>query len=202
MCPGGHIVPAMTAPDEMVINGMSASKRNSPYANSGMVVEIRLEDMPDFDKYGALTALKYQKELEQTCFKNSGKHIIAPAQRLTDFINKRISFDLPQCSYLPGIISAPLHFILPPQISDRLREGFKIFGKWAKGYITEEAVIVGVETRTSAPVRIPRNAQTLQHIRIKGLFPCGEGAGYGGGIVSSAIDGERCAEMVYNTNTN
>lgn len=196
VCPGGIIVPSMTNSDEMVVNGMSSSKRNSPFANSGMVVEIRLEDIPNFEEYGVLAGLMYQKELERNCFKNAGKHIVAPAQRLTDFVSGRLSYDLPECSYLPGIISAPLHFILPLEISGRLRDAFKLFGKQAKGYLTADAVVTGLESRTSSPVRIPRDSQTLQHVQIKGLYPCGEGSGYAGGITSSAIDGERCAEMV------
>jgi hypothetical protein len=196
MCPGGHIVPSMTDAGEMVVNGMSSSKRNSPFANSGMVVEIRLEDIPEVDKYGALAGLIYQKDVEQNCFRNCGEHIVAPAQRLTDFVSGRFSSDLPKCSYLPTIISAPLHSILPPEISGRLRDGFRLFGGRAKGFLTEEAVVLGVESRTSSPVRIPRDPDSLQHVQIKGLFPCGEGAGFAGGIASSAIDGERCAEKI------
>ena len=197
MCPGGFIVPSMTDIDEIVVNGMSPANRNSPFANSGMVVEIRLEDIPNIDKHGALAGLIYQKELEHNCFQNGKTNIIAPAQRLPDFVNGRLSYYLPKCSYLPGIFSAPLHLILPTEISDRLRDGFKQFGKWVKGYITDDAIVVGVETRTSSPVRIPRDPQTLQHTQIQGLFPCGEGSGYAGGITSSAVDGERCAEMVW-----
>ena len=196
MCPGGFIVPSMTENEQIVVNGMSPANRNSPFANSGMVVEIKLEDIPGIDKYGELAGLIYQNELEKNCFQNGGNNIIAPAQRLTDFIKGKLSFDLPKCSYLPGVVSAPLHIILPSEISGRLREGFKCFGQWAKGYLDEDAVVVGVESRTSSPIRIPRNPETLQHIQIVNLFPCGEGAGYAGGIVSSAIDGERCAEMV------
>ncbi len=195
MCPGGFIVPAMTGPDEMVVNGMSPSGRNSPYANSGMVVEIRPEDLTAFQQYGPLAGLMFQREVERTCYVNGGKSVIAPAQRLTDFVNGRLSFDLPECSYVPGTISAPLHFILPPMISDRLREGFSSFGKWAKGFLTPEAIVLGTESRTSSPVRIPRDPITYQHVQIKGLFPCGEGAGYAGGIASSALDGEKCATM-------
>ncbi len=197
MCPGGFIVPAMTGPNEMVVNGMSPSKRNSPFANSGMVVEIRPEDIPaEFKKKGVLAGLEYQKEVERLCYINGGRNLIAPAQRLTDFVESRLSFDLPETSYVPGTIASPLHFILPKDISFRLQEGFKQFGKWANGFIDEEAVILGTESRTSSPVRVPRDPQTLQHIQIKGLFPCGEGAGYAGGIVSSAIDGEKCADAV------
>lgn len=196
MCPGGFIVPAMTGPDEMVVNGMSPSGRNSSYANSGMVVEIRPEDLVGYQKYGPLAGLVFQREVERNCFVNGGNNVIAPAQRLTDFVNGRLSFDLPECSYIPGTISSPLHFILPSIISDRLREGFSTFGKWAKGYLTPEAIVLGTESRTSSPIRIPRDPITYQHVQIKGLFPCGEGAGYAGGIASSALDGEKCATMV------
>ncbi len=196
MCPGGFIVPAMTGPDEMVVNGMSASGRNSPFANSGMVVEIRPEDLKGYQNYGALAGLVFQKEVEKNCYVNGGNNIIAPAQRLTDFVNGRLSYDLPENSYIPGTVSAPLHFILPQIISERLREGFSTFGKWAKGFLTPDAIVVGTESRTSSPVRIPRDPFTYQHVQIKGLFPCGEGAGYAGGIASSAMDGEKCAEMV------
>ncbi|WP_430934535.1 NAD(P)/FAD-dependent oxidoreductase [Saccharicrinis sp. 156] len=197
MCPGGFIVPAMTGENEMVVNGMSPSKRNSPYANSGMVVEIRPEDIPEeFKKHGVLAGLEYQKEVERLCYINGGKNLIAPAQRLTDFVDSRLSFDLPPTSYVPGTIASPLHFVLPDGISHRLQEGFVQFGKWAKGFLDEEAIILGTESRTSSPVRIPRDPMTLQHVQIKGLFPCGEGAGYAGGIASSAIDGEKCADAV------
>ena len=196
MCPGGYIVPAATRDGEMVVNGMSASTRNSPYANSGIVVEIRREDIHGFDQFGTLAGLMYQRDVEQNCFTNGGANIIAPAQRLTDFVNRRLSFDLPECSYIPGVVSAPLHFILPPPITERLIEGFKMFGRWAKGFLTDEAIVLGTESRTSSPVRIPRDKETLMHTEIQGLFPCGEGSGYAGGIVSSAVDGERCAEEV------
>lgn len=195
MCPGGFIVPAMTGPEEMVVNGMSASGRNSPFANSGMVVEIRPEDLDGYKKFGPLAGLVFQREVERNCYVNGGENVIAPAQRLTDFVNGRLSFDLPDCSYVPGTISSPLHFILPQIISGRLREGFASFGKWAKGYLTPDAIVLGTESRTSSPVRIPRDPVTCQHVQIKGLFPCGEGAGYAGGIASSALDGEKCATM-------
>jgi hypothetical protein len=195
MCPGGIIVPAMTGPGEMVVNGMSASGRNSPFANSGMVVEIHPEDLPDHQQYGALAGLVFQKEVEQLCYINGGKNVIAPGQVLTDFVNGRLSGDLPPTSYIPGALASPLHFVLPELISGRLREGFKMFGKWAKGFLTDEAVVLGTESRTSSPVRIPRDPETLQHVQLKGLYPCGEGAGYAGGIASSALDGERCAVM-------
>lgn len=196
MCPGGFIVPAMTGPDQMVVNGMSPSKRSSPFANSGMVVEIRPEDLGDYRKHGVLGGLMFQKEVERMCYINGGKGVIAPAQGLEDFARGRLSFDLPDCSYVPGLVSSPMHFILPEHISKRLQEGFKQFGRWADGYMTNEAVVLGTESRTSSPVRIPRNPLTFEHVQIKGLFPCGEGAGYAGGIASSAIDGEKCAEMV------
>ncbi len=197
MCPGGFIVPAMTGENEMVVNGMSPSKRNSPFANSGMVVEIRPEDIPnEFKKHGVLAGLEFQKEVERLCYINGGKNLIAPAQRLTDFVNSKLSFDLPPTSYVPGTIASPLHFVLPEHIGKRLQGGFKQFGKWAKGFIDDEAIILGTESRTSSPVRIPRDPMTLQHTQINGLFPCGEGAGYAGGIASSAIDGEKCADAV------
>lgn len=197
MCPGGFIVPAMTGENEMVVNGMSPAKRNSPFANSGMVVEIKPEDIPDeFKKHGVLAGLEYQKEVERLCYINGGSNLVAPAQRLTDFVESRLSFDLPETSYLPGTIASPLHFVLPDAITTRLQGGFKQFGIWAKGFIEEEAIVLGVESRTSSPVRIPRDTITFQHVQIKGLFPCGEGAGYAGGIASSAIDGEKCADAV------
>ncbi|SMO78379.1 hypothetical protein SAMN06265379_107157 [Saccharicrinis carchari] len=197
MCPGGFIVPAMTGENEMVVNGMSPSKRNSPYANSGIVVEVRPQDIPDeYKKNGVLAGLAYQKEVERLCYINGGKNLIAPAQRLADFVDSRLSFDLPSTSYVPGTISSPLHMVLPEAISRRLQGGFIEFGKWAKGFLDPEAIILGTESRTSSPVRIPRHPLTLQHVQIRGLFPCGEGAGYAGGIASSAIDGEKCAEAV------
>jgi uncharacterized FAD-dependent dehydrogenase len=197
MCPGGHIVPASTGNKELVVNGMSASKRNSPYANSGILVEIRPEDLTEWQQYGALAGLRFQQYVEELAFNNNGgQGQKAPAQRLADFVKGTLSPDLPECSYLPGIISSPLHFWLPDMIAKRLREGFKHFDRKMKGYLTNQAVIVGVESRSSSPVRIPRNPDTLEHIEIKGLYPCGEGAGYAGGITSSAMDGENCAEKV------
>jgi hypothetical protein len=193
MCPGGFIVPAMTGPDEMVVNGMSPSKRNSPFANSGMVVEIKPDDLGEYQKYGVLAGLQFQQEVEKICFINGGPGIVAPAQRLTDFVEGRVSFDLPQSSYVPGTVSAPLHFILPESLTRRLRKGFAFFGKRAKGFLSDEAIVIATESRTSAPLRIPRDKETFQHVSIKGLFPCGEGAGYAGGIASSALDGEKCA---------
>ena len=196
MCPGGFIVPAMTGPNEMVVNGMSPSGRNSPFANSGMVVEIRPEDLGEYRQHGEMAGLYYQQELERICYINAGGSAKAPAQGLADFVKGQLSYDLAPCSYVPGLISSPLHFLMPKEISYRLQEGFKQFGQYAKGFVTNDAVVVGTESRTSSPVRIPRNPSTMQHTEIAALFPCGEGAGYAGGIASSAIDGERCAEAV------
>lgn len=198
MCPGGCIVPAGSAEKEVVVNGMSVSKRNSPFANSGIVVEIRPEDIPaDFQSYGALAGLKFQQYVENLAFlNNGGQGRVAPAQRLGDFVKGKLSADLPECSYLPGLISSPLHFWLPDSISSRLREGFKKFDRKMRGFVTNEAVVVGVESRSSSAVRIPRNSETGQHPDISGLFPCGEGSGYSGGITSSAIDGENIAVKV------
>ncbi|MGB5229596.1 MAG: FAD-binding protein [Eudoraea sp.] len=194
MCPGGFIVPAATSPGEVVVNGMSPSKRNNLFANSGIVVEINVEeDLPKYEKYGVLKGLEYQKDLERLAFTSGGRTQTAPAQRLTDFVEGILSSDLNPTSYQPGLKSAPLHSLLPRSIGSRLRTGFAEFGKKMKGYYTSEANIVGVESRTSSPVNIPRNEQ-LEHPEIKGLFPCGEGGGYAGGIVSAAMDGERCAE--------
>ena len=194
MCPGGFIVPAATAEGEVVVNGMSPSKRNNLYANSGIVVEINVEqDIPKYDHFGALKGLEYQKDLEKLAYTAGGRSQTAPAQRLTDFVEGKLSVDLNDTSYQPGLKSAPLHSLLPKLIGSRLRTGFKAFGDKMHGYYTAEANIVGVESRTSSPVNIPRNEQ-LEHPQIKGLFPCGEGGGYAGGIVSAAMDGERCAE--------
>ena len=194
MCPGGFIVPAATAPGEVVVNGMSPSKRNNLFANSGIVVEINVdEDIPKYEKFGVLKGLEYQKALERLAFTAGGRSQVAPAQRLTDFVEGNLSTDLNTTSYQPGLKSAPLHSLLPKLIGSRLRAGFSEFGKKMNGYYTAEANIVGVESRTSSPVTIPRN-EKLEHIEIEGLFPCGEGGGYAGGIVSAAMDGERCAE--------
>jgi uncharacterized protein len=198
MCPGGHIVPAGSGSNEIVVNGMSASQRNSPFANSGIVVEIRPEDIPaEFQEFGALAGLKFQQYVENLAYKNNGGlGQVAPAQRLGDFVKGRLSADLPECSYLPGLISSPLHFWLPEHISSRLREGFKKFDRKMHGYLTNDAVVVGVESRSSASVRIPRNPETGQHPVVAGLFPAGEGSGYSGGITSSAVDGENTALKV------
>lgn len=196
MCPGGYIVPSATADMEMVVNGMSSSNRHTAFANSGMVVEVRPEDLGAYSSHGALAGLVYQEELERMAFQNGGKGQIAPAQRLTDFVKGRLSGSLPVSSYIPGLLTSPVHFWLPDAISQRLRKAFVEFDKRMRGYMTGEALVVGVESRSSSPIRIPRNSETLQHIQIAGLFPCGEGAGYAGGIVSSAMDGENVAEKV------
>ena len=198
MCPGGRIVPAGSGNEEIVVNGMSASKRNSPYANSGMVVEIRPEDIPEeFKEFGAIAGLKYQQSIENMAYKNNGGlGQTAPAQRMVDFVKGRVSSDLPDCSYMPGLISSPIHFWLPDFISTRLQEAFRKFDRKMHGYLTNDAVIVGVETRSSAAVRIPRDPETGCHPQIAGLFPAGEGSGYSGGITSSAIDGENAALAV------
>jgi len=198
MCPGGHIVPAGSGQGEIVVNGMSTSQRNSPYANSGIVVEIRPEDIPEeYQQYGVLAGLKFQQSVEKMAFiNNGGQGQVAPAQRLGDFVRGKLSADLPESSYLPGLISAPLHFLLPANIASRLREGFKKFDRKMQGFVTNDAVVVGVETRSSAAVRIPRNSETGQHPDITGLFPAGEGSGYSGGITSSAVDGENAALSV------
>ena len=212
MCPGGAVVPAASGPEQIVVNGMSASHRNSRWSNSGMVVEIRPEDISligngqvtndnsasTFDIQHSTThplaMLHFQEQLEQQCWMQGNRRQTAPAQRMVDFTRKKLSYDLPSSSYSPGLISSPLHFWMPEFISSRLQRGFEHFGRTSRGFLTNEATVIGVETRTSAPVRIIRDRETLQHITVGGLFPCGEGAGYAGGIVSAAIDGERCAE--------
>lgn len=196
MCPGGFIVPAATAPNELVVNGMSPSMRNSKYANSGMVVQINIEDLSDYKEDGVMAGLKYQQYLEQMAFNNGGVGQTAPAQRMVDFVRGKVSNDLPDTSYHPGIISSPLHLWLPDHIGPRLQEGFKLFDKKMYGYLTNEAVILGVESRTSSPIRIPRDKSTLEHPQISGFYPAGEGAGFAGGIVSAAIDGQRIAESI------
>ena len=197
MCPGGFVVPAASGPEQIVVNGMSPSTRGSAWANSGMVVELQPEDFADrFSAYGVLAGIKFQEDLERQCYLNGNCKQTAPAQRMTDFVNRRNSYDLPRSSYSPGLIASPLHFWMPPFIVTRLQEGFKHFGKVSHGFLTREAVMIGVETRTSSPVRIPRDRESMTHIRLQGLYPCGEGAGYAGGIVSAAIDGERCAEAL------
>ena len=195
MCPGGFIVPAVSGANEVVVNGMSPSARNSKWANSGIVVEVRIEDIPKDTGRDQLAGLDFQMYLEQLAFSNKvGDGFVAPAQRLDDFVASRASSSLPQSSYQPGLTASPVHSWLPEGISKRLQQGFRIFDRRMKGFVTNEAIVVALESRTSSPIRIPRDTQTLQHIQIMGLFPCGEGAGYAGGIVSSAVDGERCAE--------
>ena len=196
MCPGGHIVPSATSPGEVVVNGMSASTRSSRYANSGIVVAIEQENLIKYSKCGELAGLVFQQEMEKMAWEAGGKTQAAPAQRMVDFTNGKFSNTLNDCSYIPGVNSAPLHELLPSMISNRLQEGFKIFGRKMKGYFTNEANILGVESRTSSPVRIPRDEVLLSHPQINNLYPCGEGAGYAGGIVSAAIDGERCADAI------
>ena len=216
MCPGGAVVPAASGPEQIVVNGMSASHRGSRWSNSGMVVEIRVEDLASLapglslgeetsglsmpqDSGSAiqdpLSMLRFQEYLEHQCWVQGNRRQTAPAQRMVDFTRKKLSYDLPPSSYSPGLISSPLHFWMPEFISHRLQRGFEHFGRTSRGFLTNEATVIGVETRTSAPVRIVRDRDTLQHVSVHGLFPCGEGAGYAGGIVSAGIDGERCAEM-------
>ena len=196
MCPGGFIVPAATAQDEIVVNGMSPSRRDSKYANSGIVVSVELEDIPEFSVHGALACMAFQKSIEHKAWLAAGKTQAAPAQRLVDFVNGRLSTSLPESSYQPGLTSAVLDDVLPSFISQRLKGGFKAFGQKIKGFYTNEAQVVGVESRTSSPVMVPRNKETLEHVQVKRLYPCGEGAGYAGGIVSAAIDGMKCAEAI------
>lgn len=220
MCPGGFVVPAASGPQQIVVNGMSPSNRGSRWSNSGMVVELRPEDLKQLTINNAqltipsqqqrnstancqlstvnsqLNMMYFQEALEYNCWQQGNMRQTAPAQRMLDFTRKKLSYDLPESSYAPGLISSPLHFWMPPFITERLSKGFQQFGRYSHGFLTNEAVMIGVETRTSAPVRIVRDRETLQHVRVKGLFPCGEGAGYAGGIVSAGIDGERCAEAV------
>lgn len=231
MCPGGFVVPAASGPHQIVVNGMSPSNRGSKWSNSGMVVELRPEDLADKsftelcnttcighsthseesgttnlqqqilrdarnDKIHPLAMMYFQEALEASCWQQGNMRQTAPSQRMVDFTRKKLSYDLPDSSYSPGLVSSPLHFWMPTFITDRLSKGFQQFGKSSHGFLTNEAVMIGVETRTSAPVRILRDNETLQHVTVSGLFPCGEGAGYAGGIVSAGIDGERCAEAV------
>lgn len=217
MCPGGFVIPAATGPEQLVVNGMSPSNRGTAWSNSGMVVETHPEDVAQFVKehqaiieqtemkaqqndslftlHSSLQMMYFQQIVEKQCWQQGNMKQTAPAQRMADFVNNRLSYDLPKSSYAPGIISSPLHFWMPSFVSKRLQEGFKTFGKNAHGFLTNEATLIAMETRTSSPVRIIRDRETLQHVRILGLFPCGEGAGYAGGIVSAGVDGERCAEM-------
>ena len=197
MCPGGLIVPASTAPGELVVNGMSLSRRDSPFANSGTVVGVEKEDLDAYSKrFGVFASVEFQKSVEQKVFQYGDGSQKAPAQRLNDFVKGKVSNELPKTSYIPGIYAAPLHQLLPPSIYKRLRQGVLDFGKKMKGYYTQEAVVVGTESRTSSPIRIPRNKATFMHEEVEGLFPCGEGAGYAGGILSAAMDGQNVAKAV------
>lgn len=196
MCPGGIIAPAATSPGEVVVNGWSPSKRNNPFANSGIVISVEEKDLYPYKKYGVLGGMFFQKEVEQKAFHSGGGYLVAPAQRLVDFTENKLSTSLPQCSYLPGIHSVSLNEVLPEFIHKRLSLALREFGKKIKGYFTNEAVLVATESRTSSPIRIPRNEETLQHPQLENLYPCGEGAGYAGGIVSSAMDGEKVAAMI------
>ena len=203
MCPGGFVIPAATDDEQIVVNGMSPSNRAGQWSNSGMVVEIRPEDIDTtavanssfFTLHSSLKMLAFQEQIERDCWQQGNRRQTAPAQRMADFVNGRLSYDLPRSSYAPGLLSSPLHFWLPKPVASRLQEGFKTFGRQAHGFLTNEAVMIAAETRTSSPVRIVRNPETLMHVRVEGLFPCGEGAGYAGGIVSAGIDGERCADL-------
>lgn len=190
MCPGGFVIPAATGKEQIVVNGMSPSNRGTQWSNSGMVVEVRPEDI---EGNSTLKMMDFQTRLEHDCWINGNMKQTAPAQRMADFVNSKLSYDLPRTSYAPGVISSPLHFWLPNMISRRLQQGFKKFGSMSHGFLTNDAVLIAVETRTSSPVRILRDRETLQHVTVEGLFPCGEGAGYAGGIVSAGVDGERCA---------
>ena len=200
MCPGGFVIPAATDKEQIVVNGMSPASRGTAWSNSGMVVEVRPEDLDNVKNENCnnvspeLNVMAFQEDLERLCWQQGNMKQTAPAQRMADFVSGKLSYDLPKSSYAPGLVSSPLHFWLPKMISKRLQEGFKVFGRQAHGFLTNEAVLIAVETRTSSPVRIVRDREKLQHIRVQGLFPCGEGAGYAGGIVSAGVDGERCAE--------
>ncbi|MBQ3526684.1 MAG: FAD-binding protein [Akkermansia sp.] len=197
MCPGGHIVPSATAEDEVVVNGMSLSQRNSPFANSGFVVTVEPEDTDDFlPEHGVLSGLAYQKALEIATAQAGGGRQKAPAQRVVDFIAGRVSSMLPESTYEPGLTPCDLNALLPAQVAWRMKEGLQLFNRKLRGFAGEDALLIGCETRTSSPIRIPRDKMTLQHVQLPGLFPCGEGAGYAGGIVSAALDGRRCAEAV------
>jgi uncharacterized FAD-dependent dehydrogenase len=197
MCPGGIIAPASTNEGELVVNGWSPSKRNNPYANSGIVVSLEEKDWQAFNKHGPLAAMKFQESVEKTAFEKGGGKFVAPAQRLIDFTQKKLSPNLPRCSYVPGVNSSNLHEVLPSFIFKRISEGFKITGKKIKGYFSNDAIILATESRTSSPVRIPRDNSTLQHPQLENFYPCGEGAGYAGGIVSAAMDGEKVAACIH-----
>ncbi|MFN0013291.1 MAG: NAD(P)/FAD-dependent oxidoreductase, partial [Saprospiraceae bacterium] len=196
MCPGGLIVPAATAPGEIVTNGMSMSRRDSPFANSGVVTAVENDDLLNWHQHGVFANLEFQADVEQRMFRAGDGSQKAPALRLTDFVAGRLSASLPGSSYIPGLFAAPLHELLPPFVYKRLRDGLAQFGTMMRGYHTAEAVVVGTESRTSAPVRIPRDPDTLTHPEVARLFPCGEGAGYAGGILSAAMDGQRVAQAI------
>jgi len=196
MCPGGVIAPCATSPGEVVTNGWSPSKRDQITANSGIVIELKLEDFKPFAKFGALAGMEFQKSIEQKAWQLGGQTQKVPAQRMVDFTQHKVSADIPKTSYVPGTTSVELGQVFPGFLTQILREGFVEFGKSMKGYYTNEAILHAPESRTSSPVRIPRNSETLEHVQIKGLYPCGEGAGYAGGIISAAIDGEKCALMI------
>ncbi len=205
MCPGGFVIPAATGPEQVVVNGMSPASRGTQWSNSGMVVEVRTEDLDNAEydipqvspqANAALRMMGFQEALERVCWLQAGMKQTAPAQRMADFVDGRLSQSLPPSSYAPGLVASPLHFWMPKPIASRLRQAFQLFGRQARGFLTNEALLIGVETRTSSPVRIVRDPERLQHVMLAGLYPCGEGAGYAGGIVSAAVDGERCAEMV------
>lgn len=193
MCPGGFVIPAATGPQQIVVNGMSPSNRGSQWSNSGIVVEVHPDDIAA-DMSDALCMMRFQQRIERDCWLQGNMKQTAPAQRMADFVNKKLSFDLPKSSYTPGLVSSPLHFWLPDGVSARLQQGLKKFGQMSRGFLTNEATLIAAETRTSSPVRIVRDNDTLQHVKLHGLFPCGEGAGYAGGIVSAGVDGERCAD--------
>jgi hypothetical protein len=197
MCPGGFVVPAVSETDGLVVNGMSPSNRGSHWANSGMVVELHPEDLPtEYRKYGELAMMRFQQDMERRAFAEAGNTLIAGAQRMKDFVDSKASRNIPPSSYLPGVQPSRLDLWMPRFVANRLRKGFATFGKNARGFLTNDAIVIGVETRTSSPLRIPRDNEMFHHITLQGLYPCGEGAGYAGGIVSSAIDGERCAEAL------
>ncbi len=202
MCPGGIIAPCATEQEEVVTNGWSPSKRNNPYANSGIVVSVSPEDLPNYKEGDPFVCLDFQKFVEQRCWEAGGKTQKVPAQRMIDFVEGKVSTDFPKTSYQPGIVSADLNEVLPPLISKRLKKAFVAFGKKMKGYYTNEAVLHAPESRTSSPVSIPRNPETLEHIEVKGLYPCGEGAGYAGGIISAAIDGINCVDAIVKKEVN
>jgi len=199
MCPGGIIVPSATEPGQLVVNGMSNSKRNSPYANSGIVTAIQAEDLGLFMDAGAFAGLEFQKSVEEACWKAGGMSQKAPAQRLADFVNGTVSGSLPSTSYHPGVTPAALHEILPPFVAKSLQQAFRLFDQSMKGFLTNEAIVLGTESRTSSPIRIPRDPETFEQLQIRRLYPCGEGSGYSGGIVSSAIDGVNCARALANS---